>query len=487
MVLMLSVCFLLASLALRAPLSSTAPCCRNKLLLISFDGFRWDYDQDVDTPNLDAMAQDGIKATYATPPFISITSPSHFTLITGKYVENHGVIHNMWFNTTTGEKKPYYMTQFVNEWWDNGSVPIWITAQRQGLKAGSLHFPGTAATYQGEKAHLSEVEPRFYDYSNETQWRENVDKVMDWFTVQHLDFVALYFGEPDSTGHKYGPDSPQRRNMVKQVDRTVGYIRSIVDRRSLTDHLNIIITADHGMSTVHRAPVVQEIILSKIPGFSFRDLQFHIVDYGPASLLLPKEGLLDKVYNALKNAHPKLHVYKKEEMPSRLHYSKNSRILPLFLYADPGYVINGLLLFPKLIPVQFHKGEHGFDNEAMDMKTIFRAVGPDFKKNLEVEPFETVHVYALMCHLLRIQPEPNDGSLEVTRNILKTKTNEESACSSISICFGVLTQVFIGLTAAAGFLVVVFLIITVHTVHKRRKSQHRYKQQLSAAFVPSLC
>ncbi|TKS82741.1 Ectonucleotide pyrophosphatase/phosphodiesterase family member 7 [Collichthys lucidus] len=28
---------------------------RNKLLLISFDGFRWDYDQDVDTPNLDQL------------------------------------------------------------------------------------------------------------------------------------------------------------------------------------------------------------------------------------------------------------------------------------------------------------------------------------------------------------------------------------------------------------------------------------------------
>lgn len=157
-------CLLWAAGALAAPLNKVRP----KLLLISFDGFRWDYDRDVDTPNLDQMARDGVKAEYVTPPYISITSPAHFTLLTGerrascaagpvcggggvwsrtlrrlsadgvnhhclagRYVENHGVIHNMWFNTNTGQKKPYYQTLHVTEWWDNGTLPIWITAQRQ--------------------------------------------------------------------------------------------------------------------------------------------------------------------------------------------------------------------------------------------------------------------------------------------------------------------------------------------------------------------
>lgn len=212
----------------------------------------------------------------------------------------------------------------------------------QGLKAGSLHFPGTASSYQGEVAIKQEVEPPIYNYKNETAWRENTDKVMDWFSSEDLDFVSMYFGEPDSTGHLYGPDSPQRREMVKQVDRTVGYIRQSAERHGLTDRLNIIITADHGMSTVYRKGQVEEIILSKIPGFSFKDLSFHLVDYGPAGMLLPKPGRLDKVYNTLKGAHPHLHVYKKEELPKRLHFSENARILPIILYADPGYLINGV-------------------------------------------------------------------------------------------------------------------------------------------------
>lgn len=212
----------------------------------------------------------------------------------------------------------------------------------QGLKTGSLHFPGTASSYQGEVATIREVEPLGYNYKNETAWRKNTDKVMRWFRDEDLDFISFYFGEPDGTGHLYGPDSPQRRKMVEQVDRTVGYIRHSAEQHGLSDRLNIIITADHGMSTVYRKDQVEEIILRKIPGFSFKDLSFHLVDYGPSGMLLPKPGKLETVYKALKGAHPHLHVYKKEEMPEHLHFSKNDRILPIVLWADPGYLINGV-------------------------------------------------------------------------------------------------------------------------------------------------
>ncbi|CAM4332460.1 unnamed protein product [Leuciscus chuanchicus] len=457
----LCLCLCVQSLAVPVPAHRATE--HRKLLLVSFDGFRWDYDRDVDTPHLDAMAKDGVKATYVTPAFLTITSPTHFTILTGKYIENHGVIHNMWFNTSTWEKKSYYKSQFVNEWWDSGSLPIWITAQRQGLKAGSLHFPGTASTYQGESAFVREVEPENYNYSNETAWQENIDKVMEsWFRGQDLDFVSMYFGEPDATGHRYGPDSPERRAMVQQVDRTVGYLRSSAERNGLSESLNIIITADHGMSTVYRNGLVEEIVLSKIPGFSFGDLSFHIVDFGPAGLLLPKEGRLDKVYSALKGAHPHLHVYKKEELPVHLHYSQNERILPIILWADPGYVINGYF------PVQFHKGEHGYDNQALDMKPFFRAVGPDFRKNLLVEPFETVNIYPLMCHMLKITPEPNDGQLELIQHMLTSSIQPENEGSSDN---DILTSVFTGLGAVAGFLVVVFVVLISRGIYKHRRNK----------------
>uniref|UniRef100_A0A8C6RAP1 Ectonucleotide pyrophosphatase/phosphodiesterase family member 7 n=1 Tax=Nannospalax galili TaxID=1026970 RepID=A0A8C6RAP1_NANGA len=394
-----------------APILQERP--QNKLLLVSFDGFRWNYDQDVDTPNLDAMARDGVKARYMTPAFITLTSPCHFTLVTGKYIENHGVVHNMFYNTTTKVKLPYHTTLGIQRWWDNGSMPIWITAQRQGLKTGSFFYPGGNVTYQGEAVTLSRKEGILHNYKDEKEWRANVDAVMKWFTEEDVALVTLYFGEPDSTGHRYGPESPERKEMVRQVDRTVGYLRDSIKSHNLTDSLDLIITSDHGMTTVYKN-ASDLIEFHKFPNFNFGDIEFELLDYGPNGMLIPKEGMLEKVYSVLKDAHPRLHVYKKEDFPKNFHYANNSRITPLLMYSDLGYVIHGRL------SVQFNKGEHGFNNQDMDMKTIFRAVGPNFKAGLEVEPFESIHVYELMCQLLGIVPEPNDGHPGVLQPMLRS-------------------------------------------------------------------
>uniref|UniRef100_A0A674JF86 Ectonucleotide pyrophosphatase/phosphodiesterase 7 n=1 Tax=Terrapene triunguis TaxID=2587831 RepID=A0A674JF86_9SAUR len=229
---------------------------------------------------------------------------------------------------------------------------------------------------------------------------------MNWFLEDNLDLVTLYFGEPDSTGHKYGPESQERKNMVSQVDRAVGYLRRSIKDNGLESTLNLIITSDHGMETVIKE---NEIHLRTVQNFSFQDIQFELLDYGPNGLLVPKANKLDQVYQALKNAHPKLHVYKKEEFPKRFHYANNTRLTPLMVYSDPGYLAQNR---PSLRQV-LAGGEHGFDNEVMNMKTIFRAAGPAFRKGLEVEPFESVNIYALLCNLLGITPEPHDGSLSV--------------------------------------------------------------------------
>lgn len=223
----------------------------------------------------------------------------------------------------------------------------------QGLKTGSIHFPGTKAKYQGEEVYKKLVEPAVFNYSNEVNWRQSIDTVMEWFTVENLDFITLYFGEPDSSGHKFGPESTQRKNMIKQVDRTVGYLRQRIRESGLESNLNLIITSDHGMETVIKT---NEIHIQTVNNFTFKDLDFDLLDYGPNGLLVPKEGKLEHVYSVLKNAHPKLHVYKKEEFPKRFHYANHSRITPLLLYSDPGYVIHGVRRMHRHILLSFGMG-----------------------------------------------------------------------------------------------------------------------------------
>ncbi|KAM9596640.1 LOW QUALITY PROTEIN: ectonucleotide pyrophosphatase/phosphodiesterase family member 7 [Trichechus inunguis] len=373
---------------------------QNKPLLVSFDGFYWSCNQDVDTPNLDAMARDGVKAHYMTPAFVTMTSPCHFTLVTGWHLENHGAVHSMFYDATSKVKLPHRSMLGIESRWDNGSVPIWITAQRQGLKTGSFFYPGGNVTYQGVAVTQSRREGVLHSYKDEQEWRANIDTVMRWFTEDGLDLVTLYFGEPDSTGHKFGPKSAERKEVVGQVDQTVGYLCERIEQSGLAGSLNLIVTSDHGMTTVNKT-AGDLVEFHKFPNFTFKDIDFELLNYGPNGMLPPKEGQLDKVYEVLKDVHPRLHVYKKESFPESFHYANNPRITPLLMYSDLGYVTHGRM------NVQFNN-EHGFDNGALDMKTIFQAVGPSFRTGLEVEPFESIHA-ELMCTLLGIAPEANDG------------------------------------------------------------------------------
>lgn len=211
----------------------------------------------------------------------------------------------------------------------------------QGRKTASFHYPGGGAKYKGEAVQRSLVESYSHPDSNETEWRENIDIVMDWFTKEDFDFVTLYYGEPDNVGHKYGPETENRKVIIQQIDRTIGYLVEAIERHSLTERLNVIITSDHGMTTVKKKPNVTEILLTNY--VKFRDLvKFHIVDYGGFGMLLPKPGQKEALYQALKNAHPHLYVYKKEDFPERFHFAKHERVLPILLYADSGYNINAV-------------------------------------------------------------------------------------------------------------------------------------------------
>ncbi|XP_068179816.1 ectonucleotide pyrophosphatase/phosphodiesterase family member 7 [Antennarius striatus] len=407
---------------------------RKKLLLISFDGFRWDYDQDVDTPNLDQLVQDGVKAKYITPPMLTMTGPSHFTTITGRWVEDHEVVHNIMFDAKTNLKVPYKQTLKRSEWWDNGALPLWITAQNQGLKTASFFYPGGGVKYKGQAVNRALVETYGHPDDNETEWRQNIDTVMSWFSEEDFHLVTLYYGEPDNVGHAKGPDHQDRKEIIKQIDRTIGYLMEAITRHHLTDTLNVIITSDHGMTRVKKRPEVDEIVLNKYLNL-LKLTSFEILDYGGFGILTPRPGKEQEVFDALSNA-PNLTVYKKNELPDSFHLSKSQRLPPIVVVADLGFNLNSRFI------IYVNKGDHGYHNGEMDMKTIFRAFGPDFKKNFLSEPFDSIHIYPLMCKLLQIEAEPNNGSLAVTEELLLHSGGSECRRTSGVLMMSILLVVF---------------------------------------------
>ncbi|XP_078695177.1 ectonucleotide pyrophosphatase/phosphodiesterase family member 7-like [Branchiostoma floridae x Branchiostoma belcheri] len=390
-------------MALEVP-SSTG----QKLLLVSFDGLRWDYTDDVDTPNFDDVTRSGVRVPYMTPCFVSLSAPCHWTMVTGQYPESHGVVHNVCYDVTTEERIGWPDSLTNSRWMDAGGEPIWITAKRQGKRVGTYFFPGGSVGIKGMRA--DKIVPMATTTDTLEDWKERVDTVMTWLSRDDLDLVTLYFGQPDSDVHYHGVGSEERKQMVRQADQVIGYLREEIRRYDLEATLNVMIASDHGAQDVNTSPHQIE-LLNYVPE-SY--LQFYLADYGPLAIIQPKEGRGEEVYRLLSTAHPNMTVYKKEDFPADLHWAGHPRVPDIVAMADPTFVIYST--YPGYHPLV---SEHGWDPRLPDMRAFFRAFGPSFKQDYDVAPFESVHLYPLMCQVLGVAPAPNNGSLSLVRSMLR--------------------------------------------------------------------
>src|SRR5262249_8237388 len=118
------------------------------LILVSFDGFRWDYLNRGRSPHLSAMARTGVRADGLIPSFPSKTFPNHYSIVTGLYPAHHGIISNVIAD-------PAFPVGFITNtptardprWW--GGEPIWVTAQRQGHRTAPIFWPGSDVAIGG--------------------------------------------------------------------------------------------------------------------------------------------------------------------------------------------------------------------------------------------------------------------------------------------------------------------------------------------------
>ncbi len=388
-----------------APANAPQPAAPQQVVLVSLDAFRWDYLNRPEARNLRRLAREGVHATRMIPAFPSLTFPNHYAIATGLYPEHSGIIDNTMHDSLLGWFHIYDTTAVRNAaWW--GGEPIWITAVKQGEPSGAFFWPGSEAPIEGMHA------TRWMKFNDRFPNAERVDSVLTWLTLpdgQAMRLVTLYYSDVDHAGHSYGPDSPQEDSAIARVDTMIGKLMDGIDARGLHDRVNLIVLADHGMASVSRDRLIY--LDDYVP-----TADFDVVDAAAIGLITPKPGLLDTVYNRLHGANPHLQVYKKADVPARFHYNDNPRITPLVLIADEGWLITTHAR-ESARPLTM-RGDHGYDNQLPDMGALFVAEGPAFKRDITVPPFQNIHVYDLICHILGLRPAPNDGSLDSTRAML---------------------------------------------------------------------
>ena len=378
---------------------------QSKVLLISIDGFINDYVHRNETPNLDRFINNGVVAEYMIPAFPTKTFPNHWTLVTGLYVDSHGIITNNFYDYKLEARFSYGPQGTPNDerWW--GGEPIWITAEKQGLTAATFFWPGSEATIDGVQS------TKWVQYDGGVPDSTRIDSLITWMDPNgsvNADFGTLYFSEVDSRGHRFGKNSPEVDEAVIDIDGLIGYLQEKLENAGLSESINIIMLSDHGMSDLSEDQVIflEELI-------DLNDVE--VVDWTPVGLIKPKDGKKDEVYSALKENEENYTVYLKEEMPERYHFKDHYRIPDIIMIAAPGYTITNRSFFETR---GLLAATHGFDNRSEEMRTFFSANGPAFKKGEVVATFESVHVYELMSHILNLNPAPNDGSLDSISNVL---------------------------------------------------------------------
>jgi ectonucleotide pyrophosphatase/phosphodiesterase family protein 5 len=201
------------------------------------------------------------------------------------------------------------------------------------------------------------------------------------------------------------------KTAIRDIDALLGRLFAGLEKRKIFDRVNLIIVSDHGMTTVTSERVIyldDYLNLDKV----------NVVDWNPIVAVRPREMSEDEIYQKLAGAHPHLQVYRKNEMPARLHYQKHRRIAPIIGIADDGWKISHHGMRNTLEGL-YTSGEHGYDNQLVAMRAIFIAHGPALKSGLVVEPFQNIHIYNLICRILGLQPAPNDGSIDSVRVMLK--------------------------------------------------------------------
>jgi predicted AlkP superfamily pyrophosphatase or phosphodiesterase len=378
------------------------------LLLISIDGYRYDYLDRGLSPTLAALARDGVRADSMQPSFPSLTFPNHYTLVTGLRPDHHGIVHNVMQDPQLGHFDMKDRKAVADRRWWDGGTPLWVSADRRGLKTATMFWPGTEAAIQG-------VRPDHWrPFDKKVTPDQRVAQVLAWLDLppaQRPSFLTLYFDTVDHEGHEHGPDSPEVNQALRDTDEALGRLVAGLRQRGLFDHMNIIVLADHGMAPVPKGHVIQLDDLLPMDRVT-------VVSTGVLAGIDPKPGS-DFAAVEARMEQPQSHMqcWDKTRVPARLQYGHNPRVPPLLCLADVGWILSTRATAKKDGDSDM-RGEHGYDNADPRMQALFVAHGPAFRHGVRHASFPNVDVYPLMTHLLHIVPQRNDGDFDQVKDML---------------------------------------------------------------------
>lgn len=378
------------------------------LLLVSLDGFRWDYRlrHPEATPTLNRLAAEGASARGLIPVFPSNTFPNHYSAVTGRRPRHTGVINNSMFDPARGRFFRNTLPQAVRDpaWW--GAEPIWVTAIRQGRKAATSFWVGSEAPVAG-------VRPTWWrPFDPAMGFGPRRDEVMAWIrrpAGDRPDLITFYLEETNSVGHRRGPDSGEMVEAIALLDRQLGELLRLLGEAGAQP--NVVVMSDHGMTATRpeRGVALDD----------YLDLTTVQVDFaGPVAGLRPLSTTVEALLTRLAHLPGGARVFTPATLPSHLYLAGNDRIPPVIVLAGEGGWVERRAQIEKYFPTTL--GEHGYDPLLPSMHGTLVVHGPAFRQDgTVIEPVENIHLYALLCAVMGIEAAPHDGDQRLVEALLR--------------------------------------------------------------------
>jgi alkaline phosphatase D len=375
------------------------------VVLVSLDGFRWDYAKRDGAKHLLALGKQGVWAPEGMlPSYPSLTFPNHYTIVTGLYPEHHGLVANSFLDEARGARYGMSDAAAVTDGTWYGGTPLWSLAESQGMRTACLFWPGSEAKIAGYR-------PSYYlKFDDKIDPEARIEQVVAWLKLPEADrphLITLYYSEPDHEGHEFGPDAKETKAAVLKVDQLVGKLKAELDKTRLP--VDLVVVSDHGMVKVDGGWVTLD---------AFADLK----GFETAGNLLYGKTEEDRarVYNELKKASSQFVVFRRKDVPAGLNYSENPREGDPMVIATGPYAIRAHGPAPGKDDKAPSVGMHGFDPKKIaEMKASFFAAGPDIVVGKTVQPFDNVNLYPWLAHMLGLNAPKTDGSLNVLAGTLK--------------------------------------------------------------------
>lgn len=371
-------------------------------ILVSLDGFRPDYLDRGETPTLSALAADGVRGAMR-PSFPSLTYPNHYTLITGKRPDHNGVVDNTMEDAEipgVAFKMSNHQAVSDGRWWSQ-ATPLWVTAERQGVHAGTLFWPGSESEIEGVRPSRWQV------FDEKLASNDRVDTLLSWIDsdAPELGFTTLYFDVVDTQGHHYGPVSPEVNTAIVEVDTAVARLVAGLKVRGLYDTTNIVVVADHGMAPQPLSKLIDLATIVDPP-------KVRLVGTGSVVGVRPLVGHEAEVRAALLKPIPHLTCWEKAKIPARFGYGANPRVQPIVCLAEKGWYFTTATSIKKRWDEHPRDGgAHGYDPADSDMRAVFVAHGPAFRPGVVLPVFDNVAVYPLLTRLIGVRGEKGDGRI----------------------------------------------------------------------------